>query len=94
MSDNETLYVTDAELIRRLGVGEKTARVAIVAMEREPGFPCKDPLFKKRYWPAVRAFLDRRSGLSMEPLSVIDEGDNLNAPTERGRRPRNRVAQT
>lgn len=54
-----TLYVTDAELIRRLGVGEKTARVAIGELERRSGFPKKDPLFgDKRYWPAVKAFLD------------------------------------
>ena len=31
MSKDEALFVSDAELIRRLGVGEKTARVAIEA---------------------------------------------------------------
>lgn len=60
------LYVSDAELTRRLGVGEKTARMAIHALEHHNGFPPKDPLFGgKRYWPAVQAFLDRRHGLTV-----------------------------
>jgi hypothetical protein len=41
-------------------------------------FPAKDPLFgNKRYWPAVRAFLDARSGLTGLPPRV-----NLNRPTQ------------
>lgn len=63
---SEALFVSDGELIRRLGIGERTARMAIRALERERGFPRKDPLFgDKRYWPAVQAFLDRRAGISI-----------------------------
>lgn len=60
------LFVSDAELTRRLGIGEKTARTAIHTLEKHSGFPPKDPLFGgKRYWPAVQAFLDRRHGLTV-----------------------------
>lgn len=64
----ETLWVTDAELIRRLGVPERPARVAIHALDANPrsGFPRKQKLWgDRRYWPAVRAYLDRTNGLTM-----------------------------
>lgn len=69
--ERETLYVTDAEIIRRMGVPEKIAREAIQALDknRASGFPQKQALWgNRRYWPAVRAYLDRASGLSIEPL--------------------------
>jgi hypothetical protein len=57
------LFVSDTELYRRLGVGPKTGRLAVLALEPH-GFPLKQPLFgKKRYWPAVPVFLDRYYGL-------------------------------
>jgi hypothetical protein len=57
------LFVSDKELYRRLGVGPKTGMIAVRALEPH-GFPRKQPLFgKKRYWPAVRFFLDRYYGL-------------------------------
>ncbi len=66
----DTLYVTDAELIRRMGVPEKIAREALRALDANPrsGFPAKLELWgKRRYWPAVKAYLDRTSGLTMPP---------------------------
>ena len=57
----ETLWITDAELIRRIGVPEKIARVAIHGLDaqRGSGFPQKQKLWgDRRYWPAVRAYLD------------------------------------
>lgn len=71
----ETLYVTDAELIRRMGVPEKIARQAIKMLDsnRTSGFPQKQAFWgNRRYWPAVREWLDRTSGLkvtaSTQPL--------------------------
>jgi hypothetical protein len=64
----ETLFVTDAELIRRMGVPEKVARAAIHVLDRDrsSGFPQKKALFgNRRYWPAVKAYLDRTNGLRM-----------------------------
>lgn len=65
----ETLYITDAELIRRMGVPEKIARDAIRTMDANPrnGFPQKQKLWgDRRYWPAVKAYLDRTNGLKMD----------------------------
>jgi hypothetical protein len=62
----ETLYVTDAELIRRIGVPEKIARSVIKQLDakRANQFPQKSSLWgNRRYWPAVRAYLDRHGGL-------------------------------
>lgn len=90
--DSGKLYVSDAELCRRLGVGERTARVAIRELERNRGFPRKDPLFgERRYWPAVKAFLDRRSGISIvAPLPPDGQENYGNEPTtdRQGTRPR------
>lgn len=57
-----TLWVTDAELIRRSGVPEKVAREAIRTLDRNPasGFPRKQKLWgDRRYWPAVKAYFER-----------------------------------
>lgn len=64
----ETLYITDAELIRRIGVPEKIARRVIRELDAKhhlTGFPQKQKLWGgRRYWPAVKAYLDRTSGLN------------------------------
>lgn len=65
----DTVYVTDAELIRRLGVPEKIARKTLRALDGNPrsGFPRKEPIWgDRRNWRAVLAYLDRNSGLTME----------------------------
>jgi hypothetical protein len=64
----ETLYVTDAELIRRLGVPEKIARQRLRELDAKhhlTGFPQKQKLWgNRRYWPAVTAWLNKKSGLN------------------------------
>jgi len=55
-----------AELIRRMGVPEKIARAALHALDRDKGsgFPQKKALWgNRRYWPAVKAYLDRTNGI-------------------------------
>lgn len=67
--EKDKLYVTDAELIRRLGVPEKLGRAVLHSLDRTrgSGFPPKQKLWgDRRYWPAVKAFLDRTGGLTME----------------------------
>ena len=52
----QTLFVTDAEMIRRIGVPDKIARAAINALDENPysGFPKKSEVWgNRRYWPAV-----------------------------------------
>lgn len=69
----DTLYITDAELIRRLGVPEKLARVAIETLDlndgRNSGFPQKSKFWgNRRYWPAVKLWLDRNNGVIMDAV--------------------------
>ena len=62
------LYLSDAELIRRLGVPGKHMRKILPGLEKELGFPRESPLFgHRRYWPAVKAWLDKRNGLIVSP---------------------------
>lgn len=88
-------FVTDSEIARRWGVGEKTARVAIRALEMYSHFPKRDPLFgNRRFWPAVRAFMLARSGVSMTgPPEPIDGKEDFNADPANNRR-RRRVPTT
>lgn len=60
----ETLWITDAEMIRRLGIPEKVARPLIKELDRRPsGFPRKQKLCgDRRYWPAVKAYFDKLYG--------------------------------
>ncbi len=65
----ETLYITDEELIRRLGAPRKAARAALHMFDRTPakGFPQKQALWgNRRYWPAVKAYFDRTNGLKLD----------------------------
>lgn len=61
------LYLTDAELIRRLGVPDKIARAVIQELDAKPtGFPKKQKLWgDRRYWPKVKLWLDDHNGLNM-----------------------------
>lgn len=62
--EKEKLYLTDAELIRRIGVPDKVFRSILPELEAKYGFPRGNKLFGGlRYWPAVKAFLDKWEGL-------------------------------
>ena len=62
--EQHKLWVTDAELIRRMGVPEKTARQVLRELDDKPsGFPRKQKLWgDRRYWPAVTAYFDKAYG--------------------------------
>lgn len=65
--EKDKLYVTDAELIRRLGVPERVARPAIRFLEEKQGFPKRQKLWgNRRYWPAIEAYLAKHNGLTMD----------------------------
>lgn len=54
--EREKLYVTDAELIRRLGIPVKMgkAMLQVLTREKKHGFPPPLQTFGgRRYWPAV-----------------------------------------
>lgn len=61
------LFVTDAELIRRLRVPEKIARAALQELDAKvASFPKKQKLWgNRRYWPKVKKWFDDNNGLNM-----------------------------
>jgi hypothetical protein len=68
----EVLFVSDTEMFRRIGISEKIGRIAVRELEKRLVFPPKDPLFgNKRYWPAVKGFLDARCGVTAVPTTAI-----------------------
>src|SRR5215472_4163518 len=63
-----TLFVTDVEMIRRIGIPEKMARAAIRALDENPhsGFPKKSELWgNRRYWPAVELWFQEQQDSDM-----------------------------
>lgn len=73
----DTLWVTDEEIVERLGVPADVARVALKGLDANPlsGFPKKQKLWgDKRYWPAVREWFDAGNMLKMgisQPLRRV-----------------------
>ena len=66
--EKDKIYLLDSELIRRLGVPEKTMRLILPHLEEKHGFPRKQALFGgRRYWPAVKSWLDKHNGLPVPP---------------------------
>ncbi len=64
MAKSDKLYVTEAECAERFGISTDEFKNIVPELTRQ-GFPLKDPLFNnRRYWPAVKAFLDKRNGLA------------------------------
>lgn len=69
-AERHKLYVTDAELIRLMGTPVKMTKAILEVLDREKkhGFPPKLKTWGgRRYWPAVKAFLDKTGGLTMIP---------------------------
>ncbi len=75
-TETQTLWVTDAELIRRMGVPEKIARAVLRELDaKQTGFPRKQKLWgDRRYWPAVRAYLDKQNGLTIASPPTAPRG--------------------
>lgn len=74
-NDNDALYLCEAAIAQRvLGSGLQAQWQAIALLWEREGLPRVDPLTGARYWPAVRAFLDRRHGLGQSVLPVAADG--------------------
>ena len=84
-----SLYMTDGEIAAELGVTAASFVATAATLERD-GFPRPDPLFaNRRYWPAVRAYLDRRAGIAQSSPQALDGEENWNErPNEQRRRAR------
>jgi hypothetical protein len=64
------LYVTDDELIDRLGVPKEAARQGLRQLDHEHkrnGFPQKSRLWggEYRYWPKVKQWFDKHNGVTV-----------------------------
>lgn len=71
-----SLYLSDSEVAARvLGGGRCREWEAIVVLLEREGLPRIDPLMGGRYWPAVRAYLDRRHGLHRLTVPSSADGD-------------------
>lgn len=57
--EKQKLFLTDAELIRRMGLPEKVGRKFLKEMDADPkkSFPQK-LMANRRYWPAVEKWMD------------------------------------
>jgi hypothetical protein len=72
------LFVTDAELIRRLGLSPPAGKVLLSELDcnrrDRRRFPHRDPLFGRlRYWPAVVQWLNDYFGVrSAVPAKAAD----------------------
>ena len=66
-ASSRTLFVTDAELIQRLGVPEQLGFTLLQDFDaKHPAFPKKLELWgDRRYWPAVKAWLDKTCALDL-----------------------------
>jgi hypothetical protein len=93
-----TLYITDAELIRRLGYSPKRGYRVLKSLDRGipqmRRYPQPDPLFcNRRFWPAVlqwhmdyhhaRAPIEPHGAPSVQPRWQ----ENFDAPPDKARRP-------
>lgn len=69
--EKDNLWVSDAELIRWMGVPKKQATEALRLLdEKNSGFPRKQKLWgDKRYKPAVKAYFDKLYGVSVPQRS-------------------------
>lgn len=58
--EKDKLWITDAELVRWMGVPEKEAYETIRMLDAKPtGFPRKQKLYaNRRYKPAIKAYFD------------------------------------
>jgi hypothetical protein len=67
----DPLFLTEGQIAEKFEISAAEWKAIAAVLERS-GLPTPDPLFgNRRYWPAVRAFLDRRAGVSRNgPLSV------------------------
>jgi hypothetical protein len=72
------LFPSEAEIARRFSQDTTGWSSKVIILERE-GFPRVDPLMGGRYWPACKAWWNRRYGLGSFEVLQPDEGEDLEA---------------
>jgi hypothetical protein len=74
-AEEERLFLTEGEIALRVSVSSLDWQAASHVLEKS-GLPRPDPLFgQRRYWPAVRAFLDRRAGMAQSLAALTRDGE-------------------
>jgi hypothetical protein len=74
-ADPTSLYLTEDAIADRVGVTAEKWHENARVLERA-GLPKPDPLFDgRRYWPAVKAFLDRRNGIGGASSALAPDGE-------------------
>jgi hypothetical protein len=67
------LYLTDDQLWPLISPQlSRAAFIKSLSILETRGLPRVDPVFKGRYWPAVRAWLDHRAGIGDKQVMAID----------------------
>lgn len=75
----DAYYLNDTELAQELKIGGEKLSL----LRAEPGFPPKDQITGKRYWPAIKAWLDHRHGLDATMPEFPDGEENWDRPARR-----------
>lgn len=79
----KALFAADEE-IAKLVLGDKAkARRDLVAVFEREGLPRTDPMTGGRYWPAVKAFFDRRAGITTTMVPGQPDGEEAMARAKR-----------
>lgn len=79
------VYVTEAEIVERMGVGINSGRKAIQKMREHPKFPPKT-IGGKRFWPSVAAFLHLWNGLTLDAPGNCAGQETNNGQTTHSKR--------
>lgn len=74
MTARDPLYLAEAEIADRVGVSRSDWSAIALVWERR-GFPPVRAQTGKRYWPAVRAWLDRDNGLTQDAAPLAPDGE-------------------
>ena len=88
----DALFLTEGEIAVRLGMTAAEWIAAAQTLERA-GLPLPDPVFKnRRWWPAVKDFLDRRArARQTAPPTAAFDGEEHWDEDRRGRKTRARA---
>lgn len=71
------LYPTEEELAKVVLSPKRSKAWSGIAVTLERhGLPKVDPLFGGRYWPAVKAWLDRHNGLGKDDVPQVPDGSD------------------
>lgn len=71
----ESLYLSEDEIAHKvLGTRKAKDWSMLAALWEREGLPRVDALVGRRYWPAVRRWLDRRNGLAQEYVPASADG--------------------